>query len=180
MNNEPRDITIENAAFSLVIHWNPNAVLMQVGILVACILCIKFVDNAALKTLAKVLLAIDVVSLFIGIFVLGKKGKDDENGSKKTGVSESKKEVTDQRPVEVTSSQTGHSSVTTTDGTIKNKLNIATPQLHPKQVEVPLEVDSAPVIEPVKEPTAEPQPMVIPDDIRNAFSDFFDMDLDDE
>lgn len=180
MNKEPHDITIENAAFSLTIHWNPEIVLTQACIFGACVLAILFVPNAALVRLAKWAIFIDLASLVFSLFYKREKKPKEEKKEKKK-----KEEVKEDKPASVEQKPSSHTSSHNESGNmVRNKLEIATPKVSAPKVEKPV-----PVAEPVAETaTAEPtieepadQPMTsVPDDVRAAFEDFFSFDFDDE
>lgn len=178
-NKNSKDITIENSAFSLTIHWNPEVVLTQLCVFAACLLAIYLVPVPELKTLAKVLLIVDVASVLIGTF--STKKKDGESSAEKNSAEpEEKKESTppsNKDVVEVKSNKSSsHSSVKIEpDKEIKNKLSIAAPKPKPATPSAPpqQQVEQAP--EPQEQERTE-----LPDEVKEAFSNFFNFDMDDD
>lgn len=182
MTCETRDITIENAAFSLTIHFNPSVIGTQVGIVVACVLAINFVDNDALTRLAWIALFADAISVFIGLFIIKDK-KDEEraakrkerrNASKDKDVPREDKASTG-KPAEVASQKKEHTSVSEQKGEIRNKLQIATSQYRTNTT-TPREATT--IAEEISEPA--PAPVELSEELQSAFADFFDLDFDEE
>lgn len=66
--NENKDINIETSAFSVTLHWRPSVFFSQLCILVGLFLLWVFASEAV-KRLLVVLCLIDVVSIFIGLFM---------------------------------------------------------------------------------------------------------------
>lgn len=181
MNKEPRDITIENSAFSLTIHFNPDLVLTQLCVVGLCVVAMFIFPEGGIHTLAVLFLIIDIGSLLFGLLCknTSSNNKDTKEKSTHSDKKEMKEKSSAEKPVETVKSNNTHTSLRIEkDVPIKNKLEVATPKPGAKVTPVPLTSENANT-EPEIADTVSPV-SAVPQEVTDALASFFSDGFDDD
>lgn len=187
--SEKKDITINNSAFSLTIHWNGTLFGTQASIFGMCALVYFFASNSAVKNLCIGIAIIDAIALFLSLFFKGATSEKTNTEAKKVE-STANSTPTETPPAKVTTKPTSKKSSTKTQNKqITNKLQVATPKQQPVTATTPAVKPATPVqpipgqvITPVQTPP-QPEPVVVEpetisaDDISLDDFNFDDFDL---
>lgn len=128
--NEKKDITINNAAFSITIHWNGPVVSTQLCIMAGLILLGLFAGNHDVKVLCLVIGLVDVISIIV-VMLCGSsvEGAEEKPESKDTVKLDKKSDTvsTEKEPATKTEpTNKSHKSSEETSKTIKKKVPMPT------------------------------------------------------